>query len=67
MYDCIKQIEEKTVTRTGAAFARFDHFGSQSSEVSFKPYTEGGDIYKHNRYTSVPWKFCPFCGVKIKS
>ncbi|MBA7576604.1 hypothetical protein ES708_18445 [subsurface metagenome] len=65
MCDCIAKIEEKIKNRELAACASFDHSGSQSSQVAFKPYTEKGDISKHFRYTSVPWKYCPFCGEAV--
>lgn len=62
MCHCIVEIEERIKNRESAAFASFEHHGAQRSEVCFKPYTEGGSIYRHFRYTSVPWKYCPFCG-----
>ena len=67
MCDCIKKAEEMVAANKGAAFAEFEHWGARTSEVSFKLYTKSGDIYKHYRYTSVPWKFCPFCGESITS
>ncbi len=41
----------------------FVHFSHQEySEISVKPYRADGTPAKHNRYTHVNWKFCPFCG-----
>jgi len=64
--NCIKKIEEDTRVRYGAAGASFEHLGSQRSEVAYRPYTEGGRVSKHNRYTSIDWAYCPFCGKRIK-
>ncbi|KKM99448.1 hypothetical protein LCGC14_1147850 [marine sediment metagenome] len=66
MCDCINRIEKAIKNSEGAALAKFEHFGSQKSEVSYKPYTQAGNVFKHWRYTSVPWNFCPFCGEAMK-
>lgn len=66
MCNCIAEIEEKIKNREGAAFAFLDNLnGHQKSEVRFKRYTKNGDVSRYFKFTSVPWKFCPFCGVKI--
>ena len=62
MCNCIQNVEEDIKNREGAAFVSFEHLGNQRSEVSFLPYTAQGAIYKHRRYTSVSWRYCPFCG-----
>ena len=63
--NCIKNIVEDTKIRYGAAGASFEHFAAQCSEVSYRPYTAGGRVSKHNRYTHIDWVYCPFCGKKI--
>ena len=64
--NCTEKIEKDTKVRYGAVRASLEHFGSQRSEVAYRPYTAEGRPSKHNRYTSVEWVFCPFCGKKIK-
>lgn len=63
MCDCIKRLTEEVRVKHGAASAGFEHFGSQKSEVSYRPIRQSdGQPSKHNRYTSVNWNYCPFCG-----
>lgn len=62
MCNCIKEAEQSIKDEMGAADARWEHFGSSSSEVSYTPYTKTGRKAKHRRSTEVPWRFCPLCG-----
>ncbi len=66
MCNCIEQLSNKLKREKHAARVGFEHFGAYSSEVEYQPYRLDGQPYKHNRYMSVLWKFCPFCGVGIE-
>lgn len=65
MCNCIKEIEQKVKTEKHAARVYFEHSRSQSSSLSVTLYRRDGAEYKHNRYESVVWNFCPFCGEKL--
>ena len=64
--DCIIKIEKRIAQEHNADLAQIEHFGSQCSEVSYRHLKEGSIVYKRAKYTSVDWKFCPFCGKQIK-
>jgi len=65
--NCIRLIEDNTKKEHNADLAHFEHFGHQSSEVGYASYKKGNNhIFSKRYYTSVPWKFCPFCGEPLE-
>ena len=67
MCDCIAIIKKETEQSEYAVNATVGSFDSQRSTVSYRPITLAGVPSKHNRYTSVPWKYCPWCGQHLKT
>lgn len=65
MCDCIKKIVQKTNREKDAIYATVGSHNTQSSGISYRPIRLDGEPSKHNRYTSVNWKYCPWCGLKI--
>jgi hypothetical protein len=65
MCDCINTLEKKILASSKAARCGMEHFGSQSTEFYITPIRKDGQPAKHDRYTSIEWCYCPFCGVKI--
>lgn len=67
MCDCIERLSKKLQREQHTASVRFEHFGAYSSEVAYQPYKNNGQPSKHRRYTSILWRFCPFCGKEVMS
>lgn len=65
MCNCIQRIEEDVKNNHNAHMAFMEHSG-KASEVAYTPYTAKGNVSAHRRYLHIPWKYCPFCGKKIK-
>jgi len=66
MCNCIKEIEERINLEKNAIYATVGSFSHQSSEISYRPIRLDGEPSRHNRYTSVKWKYCPFCSEEIE-
>jgi len=64
--DCIERLSKKVKREKHAARVSFEHFGAYSSEVGYQPYRRDGQASKCNRYTSILWNYCPFCGKEAK-
>lgn len=62
---CIRDIEEEVRRGFDADSAFLEHSGTQSSQVSYRRLTRAGVPAKHLRYTSVKWRYCPFCGILL--
>jgi len=67
MCNCIATIIKKTEQRKHAIQATVGSFNTQKSGVSYRPITRAGVPSKHNGYSSVPWKYCPWCGQQIEA
>lgn len=65
MCECIDEIKKRLAIEKGTDVVGFEHSGSQRSELYYKPFTRDGKLSKRFYYTSVRWKFCPFCGVRL--
>lgn len=63
--NCISEIEQRVAQEKGADLVQLEHFGSQSSEISYTNYKPNSIVFKRRHYTSIDWTYCPFCGVKI--
>ena len=60
MCNCIAGIEDKIKSERGTNLVFMMRPGR--SEIGITPITRVGEYAKHRRYTSVNWKYCPFCG-----
>lgn len=62
MCNCIEQIEASFRDKWNTDRVSMNRKGWV--EIKITPFTEKGRLSKHNRYDSIDWKFCPFCGEK---
>lgn len=67
MCNCIEEIKKQVANNNNAASAHFTGGGEhQKSEISYKPYRRDGIEAINARYISVPWNYCPFCGLGLR-
>jgi len=70
MCNCIEEIENKVKLEHDADLVRLENsklqFGNRGSEVRHAKYKKGSNVvFGRSHYITVPWQYCPFCGVKI--